>query len=73
MEFQAAIAQKDPHDRIVIEGEPPLDLVLRGGVHGDTATSAIVLNSIKSLLRARPGLHNMATIPLVSFSTRHES
>lgn len=68
MEFQAALGQEAPHDRVVIEGDPPVDVVFHGGVHGDTATSAIVLNSIASLLRAPPGLHTMATIPLVHFA-----
>jgi len=64
MEFQAAIAQPDPHDRVRLEADPPIDLVLRGGVHGDVATSAIVLNAIAPLLTAAPGLHTMATIPM---------
>lgn len=65
-EFQAAIAQANPHDRVQLESEPPLDLVFQGGVHGDVATSAIVLNAIAPLLSARPGLHTMATIPTVA-------
>jgi len=65
LEFQAAIAQPDPHDRVLIDGEPPIDLVIRGGVHGDVATSAIVLNAVPTLLAAPPGLHTMATIPPV--------
>jgi hypothetical protein len=63
--FQAAIGQTDPQDRVIITGEPNVDLVLRGGVHGDIATSAMTLNSIKSLLAAKPGLHTMASVPLV--------
>ena len=61
--FQAAIGQKDPHDRVLIEGEPHMDLVIPGGVHGDVATCAIVINAIPRLLKAAPGLHTMATIP----------
>lgn len=67
MEFQAAIGQADPHDRVLIDGEPPIDMILRGGVHGDIATSAISINSIPSLIAAKPGLHTMATIPLVHY------
>ena len=63
LEFQAAIGQHDPYDRVVIEGEPRLDVVLPGGVHGDTATCAIVVNTIPRILAAAPGLHTMATIP----------
>jgi hypothetical protein len=64
LEFQAAIGQAEPHDRIAIDGEPAVDLVLRGGLHGDAATSALVLNTIRPLLAAPPGLHTMATLPL---------
>jgi 4-hydroxy-tetrahydrodipicolinate reductase len=65
LEFQAAIGQHDPHDRVIIDGEPPLDLIFKGGVHGDVATSAITLNAIRPLMDATPGLHTMATIPIV--------
>jgi 4-hydroxy-tetrahydrodipicolinate reductase len=65
MEFQAAIGQTGPHDRVVIEGEPRIDLRIEGGIHGDVATSAITLNAIDSLLDSKPGLHTMATVPMV--------
>lgn len=68
LEFQAAIGQADPHDRVLVHGEPPLDLRISGGVHGDVATSAIALNVIPSLLAAPPGLHTMASIPLPHFA-----
>jgi 4-hydroxy-tetrahydrodipicolinate reductase len=62
--FQAALGEAEPRDRAVIEGEPPVELVVPGGVHGDTATSALVLNVIRPLLAAEPGLHSMASLPL---------
>ena len=62
--FQAAVGQADPHDRVEIDGDPAVDLTWRGGVHGDTATSAIVLNSIRALRAAPPGLHTMSTLPM---------
>lgn len=66
LEFQAAIGQLDPYDRIVVDAEPPLDIIINGGVHGDIATCAITLNAVLRLLAAAPGLHTMATLPLVS-------
>jgi 4-hydroxy-tetrahydrodipicolinate reductase len=66
LKFQASIGCPDPHDRVIVDGVPNIDLVWKGGVHGDIATSAITLNSIASLRAAAPGLHTMATIPLVS-------
>jgi len=65
LEFIAAIGLDDPHDRVIVHGEPEIDLIWRGGVPGDVATSAIVLNAIGPLLAAPPGLHTMATIPIV--------
>ena len=62
--FHAALDEPDPYDRITVAGEPPLELTFRGGVHGDVATSAIVSNSIRSLLAAEPGLHTMGSLPL---------
>ncbi len=62
--FLAAIGERDPHERIQIDGEPAVDLTIPGGVHGDTATSAIVLNVLRSLLAAPPGLHTMASVAL---------
>lgn len=66
LKFQASIGCPDPHDRVIVDGVPAIDLAWRGGVQGDIATSAITLNSIASLRAAAPGLHTMASIPLVS-------
>jgi 4-hydroxy-tetrahydrodipicolinate reductase len=62
--FQATVGEEAPRDRVVIEGEPSFELVAPGGVHGDTGTSALVLNVIRSLVRAEPGLHTMASLPI---------
>ena len=67
LEFQAAIGQADPHDRILLDSEPPIDMLLKGGVHGDVATVAIAVNCVGPLLAATPGLHTMATIPMARF------
>jgi hypothetical protein len=63
--FRATFGQRDARDRIVVEGDPPLDVVMHGGVPGDVATCAIVANAIPVLLVARPGLRTMADVPLV--------
>lgn len=62
--FHAALDEPDPHDTIEVDGEPPLVLTFRGGVHGDVATAAITVNVIRSLIHAEPGLHTMASLPL---------
>jgi 2,4-diaminopentanoate dehydrogenase len=62
--FRAAIGEPEARDQVIIDGDPPIDLVIRGGLHGDVSTSAVVLNSIRSLLGAQPGLHTMTTIAM---------
>ena len=62
--FRAAIGEPDARDQVIVDGDPQVDLVIRGGLHGDVSTSAVVLNSIRSLLAATPGLHTMNTLPM---------
>jgi 4-hydroxy-tetrahydrodipicolinate reductase len=54
----------EERDHIVIDGVPPLDMTIAGGVHGDRATAALLVNSIPSILSAAPGLRTMVDIPL---------
>ncbi|MFT5288296.1 MAG: hypothetical protein ACI8PQ_001644 [Planctomycetota bacterium] len=62
--FHAAVGEAHPVDRVVIHGEPDLRLEIPGGLHGDVATSAILLNTLPTLLDAEPRLHTMASLPL---------
>jgi 4-hydroxy-tetrahydrodipicolinate reductase len=50
-------------DRVVLAGDQSIEIVVPGGLHGDSATAAIVVNSIPGLLAARPGLRTMADMP----------
>jgi 2,4-diaminopentanoate dehydrogenase len=52
----------DPHDAVQIEGNPPLELVIRGGVAGDQATVAALVNTARGLLRAPAGLLLMSDL-----------
>jgi 4-hydroxy-tetrahydrodipicolinate reductase len=51
-----------PHDAIVIKGRPDLNLVLNGGVAGDDATVAALINIIPRLLAAAPGVRLMTEL-----------
>jgi hypothetical protein len=46
----------NPHDAIQIVGEPPLSVVIEGGVAGDHATVASLVNTAPRLLKAPAGL-----------------
>lgn len=52
----------NPHDAIQIEGEPPLDVLVKNGIAGDQATVAALINAIPRVLNARPGLLLMTDI-----------
>lgn len=56
LDLKMYLEAEDPHDAVHIEGDPPLDLILRGGVAGDTATVAALVNIVPRLLTAAAGL-----------------
>jgi len=64
LELQMYVGARNPRDQILIEGVPPMRLVVDGGTPGDVATPAILVNCLPLLLEARPGLHTMLTIGL---------
>jgi len=58
----------NPHDAVQIEGEPPLKLIITGGVAGDRATVAALVNTAPRLLQAPAGLLLMTdlTVPRIA-------
>src|ERR1041385_170367 len=58
----------NPHDAIEIEGEPPLNVLIDGGVAGDHATVAALVNTARRILDTPPGLLLMTdlTLPRIS-------
>ena len=67
LELQMYVGAPDPRDSVEIDGDPPVQMTIAGGLHGDVATAAIVLNAASSVIRAAPGLASMAEVPLVHF------
>ena len=55
----------DSSDRIIIEGVPPLDVRIRGGIAGDDATASILLNSVPLVKQAPPGVVSADQLPLL--------
>ncbi len=54
----------NPHDAVQVEGNPPLDVVVNGGVAGDQATVAALVNTAPPLLSAPPGLRLVTDLPV---------
>jgi 2,4-diaminopentanoate dehydrogenase len=67
LHMEAYLGAPETYDSIEIDGSPRLSVKVAGGIHGDVATTAIVINSIPKVLAASPGLHTMRDLPLPSF------
>lgn len=67
LHMEAYLGAPESFDAVDIEGVPGLSMKVTGGIQGDVATAAIVVNSIPKVLSASPGLHTMRDLPLPSF------
>ena len=65
--FRAAIGEAESYERIAIRGTPDIDMTIKGGINGDIATGAVVVNAVPAVVRARPGLRTMADTELISY------
>ena len=65
LDLQMYVGAEQPRDHILIDGKPPIDMTIAGGVAGDSATAAITVNAIPKVMAARPGLVTMHDVPLV--------
>jgi 2,4-diaminopentanoate dehydrogenase len=64
LDLQMFLDAKNPHDTIVVQGEPALHLTLNGGVAGDSATVASLVNIVPRLLASAPGVRLMTELPV---------
>ena len=58
--------QTDPHDRIVLDGAPPIDMTIRPCTAGDPATAAVLVHLAARVVEAEPGLrpaHELGLVP----------
>jgi hypothetical protein len=65
LDLQMYVGAESPRDHVLVDGLPPIDMTITGGVAGDIATAAIVVNSIPKLLSAPAGVLTMKDLPLV--------
>jgi 4-hydroxy-tetrahydrodipicolinate reductase len=65
LEFEASVGAPESYDAVYITGTPNLEVIIKGGTHGDIATAAIVVNSVHRVIDAPPGLVTMKDLPMV--------
>ncbi len=66
LHFRAAVGEERSYDQVDIAGEPNLRSTIEGGVNGDIATSAILLNAAGVITRVGSGLKTMLDLPPVT-------
>jgi hypothetical protein len=65
LDLQAYVGAESPRDHVLVDADPPVDATVTGGVSGEAAAAAVLVNSVPRVLAARPGLLNAAALPLV--------
>lgn len=65
LEFEASLGAPESYDAVYLTGTPNMEVVIRGGTHGDIATAAMVVNAARRVIEAPPGLLTMKDLPLV--------
>jgi 4-hydroxy-tetrahydrodipicolinate reductase len=66
LDFQAYIGAEEEYDAITIHGIPKIKQKIQPCVHGDTGTTAIIINSIPKVINAPKGLFTMKDLPVPS-------
>ena len=64
LDLRMYVGAKDPVDTIEIRGVPDLHVSIPGGIAGDLATVASLINGIPRVLEAEPGLKTMLDLPI---------
>ena len=59
------VGAENPRDHVLVAGLPPIDMTIAGGVAGDTATAAIVVNAIPKVVNGPAGVVTMKDLPIV--------
>jgi 4-hydroxy-tetrahydrodipicolinate reductase len=67
LHMEAYLGAPSSYEEIVIEGSPAFTMRIEGGLPGDIATAAIVVNTLPKVVAAPAGLHTMLSLPLPSF------
>jgi len=64
LQLVAYVGAPDSYDTVELEGTPNIKSTIEGGLHGDIATAAIVVNSLPRVVAGRPGLITPNNLPL---------
>ncbi|MFH1078985.1 MAG: dihydrodipicolinate reductase [Pseudomonadota bacterium] len=67
LDLRMYVGCEAPYDSVHILGTPEIKLRIEGGVAGDQATAAVLVNSVPAVIGARPGLATVKDLPAPHF------
>ena len=67
LELQMFVGAEKERDSVTIKGEPPIQLNVEGGIFGDKATIARMINAIPVVSNSSPGLTTIVDLPLTTY------
>ena len=56
------VGAPDPHDRVMLEADPPMDVLVVGGTQGDRATVGTTVNALARMRSAPRGMVTVADV-----------
>ncbi len=63
LELKAFLGNPQEEDTVEIYGIPNIKSTIKGGVNGDIATAAVVINTMPNVIKSPPGLKTVIDIP----------
>ena len=67
LHMEAYLGAPESYEMTRISGSPDLEMRINGGLPGDIATAAVVVNTLPKIASAPAGFHTMLSLPLPSF------
>ncbi len=65
LDLQMYVGAESPRDHVLIDGVPPVEMTIPGGIAGDLATAGLAINVIPKVLAAPSGVVTMRDLALV--------
>jgi 2,4-diaminopentanoate dehydrogenase len=62
LDLSMFVGAKDPRDEVILASTPPIHLKFHGGIAGDQATAAILVNNLHQVVAATPGLKTVMDV-----------
>lgn len=62
LDLSMYVGAPDPRDEVILDSTPPVHLKFHGGIAGDQATAAILVNNLHGVVAATPGLKTVLDV-----------